>query len=269
MRLLVAGSNRVDAGKTTFAVGLVEHADADGFKPRAGNDYWFDHDDCLAAVDEGRLYGKDARRLGAATDAVPEALNPIHRLWTPAPGAGTGLLGRQDRAFLADRVTLNGTDEYVVNGLRELPAAVREGLPLSRATTVESLPTFNDVMERLHRRALDGAADRIASADRAVVESYADIARPLAGFEPDAVAVVEPGRARLYDGERYANACSVASGSAQEGRLEERVGTVLELVEPRARVSLPPLTGDRQADAGAIVDAYEPAYEALIATALE
>jgi len=122
---------------------------------------------------------------------------------------------------------------------------------------------------RLHRRALDGAADRIASADRAVVESYADIARPLAGFEPDAVAVVEPGRARLYDGERYANACSVASGSAQEGRLEERVGTVLELVEPRARVSLPPLTGDRQADAGAIVDAYEPAYEALIATALE
>lgn len=45
MTLLVAGSERVDAGKTTFALGLIASLDGVGFKPRAGNDYWFHHDD--------------------------------------------------------------------------------------------------------------------------------------------------------------------------------------------------------------------------------
>ena len=89
MRLLVAGDARVDAGKTTFSTGLCEYLDAPGYKPRAGNDHWFDHDDYLAAVTEGRLYGKDARRLASASpgDPEPEALNPLHRLWRPAPGS--------------------------------------------------------------------------------------------------------------------------------------------------------------------------------------
>ncbi|MEF8791499.1 MAG: ATPase, partial [Haloarculaceae archaeon] len=65
MRLLVAGADRVDAGKTTFSTGLVHETGATGYKPRAGNDYWFDHDDYRRAVDAGRLYGKDARRLAA------------------------------------------------------------------------------------------------------------------------------------------------------------------------------------------------------------
>ncbi len=40
MKLLVAGGDRVDAGKTTFSTGLLARTDAVGFKPRAGNDYW-------------------------------------------------------------------------------------------------------------------------------------------------------------------------------------------------------------------------------------
>ncbi|MFB6186494.1 MAG: ATPase, partial [Halobacteriaceae archaeon] len=40
MNILVVGGDRVDAGKTTFAIGLIEYLDATGFKPRAGNDYW-------------------------------------------------------------------------------------------------------------------------------------------------------------------------------------------------------------------------------------
>ena len=56
MKLLVAGDARVDAGKTTFAAGLLAAIDgAVGFKPRAGNDYWYDHDDAAAALDSGRL----------------------------------------------------------------------------------------------------------------------------------------------------------------------------------------------------------------------
>ena len=76
MRLLVAGGSEVDAGKTTFTEGLVERTGVRGFKPRAGNGYWYDHDDYRRAVETGRLYGKDAKRLADASpgDVRPEAI---------------------------------------------------------------------------------------------------------------------------------------------------------------------------------------------------
>ncbi|WP_254543602.1 ATPase [Halomarina pelagica] len=269
MRLLVVGAAGVDAGKTTFSTGLAASLDAAGFKPRAGNDYWFDHDDYRRAVAERRLYGKDARRLAAVGDEIEERINPVHRLWRPSPGPSTGLLGRERREFVCDRVTIDGTDAFVVNGTADVPASVRESLPLEEATVVESLPAFDDVMADLHRRALDALAERVAAADRAVVESYADIALPLREFVPDAVAVVEPGRARVYDGDRYAKACAVVSGSAYEGRLETRVGNVVDLLDPRAQTYLPALASEARGDPASVADAYEPAYEALMAAARE
>jgi predicted P-loop ATPase/GTPase len=270
MKLLVAGADRVDAGKTTFSTGLVHETGATGYKPRAGNDYWFDHDDYRRAVDDGRLYGKDARRLAAASpgNPDPEAINPVHRLWTPVPGPSQGLLGQEGRAVLVDRVGDRGAERWVVNATVDLPESARE-LPLSDAVEVASVAEFNDAMRELHVPAMEALGDRIADTDRAVIESYADVARPLEGFEPDAVAVVEPRRARIYGGERYANACEVASGSAREGRLEEAVPEVLDLLEPRARVELPALTGEGRSDPSAVAEAYAPAYEALLAVALD
>lgn len=267
MKLLVAGADRVDAGKTTFSVGLLEHTGASGYKPRAGNDYWFDHDDYRRAIADGRLYGKDARRLAAASpgEQSPESLNPIHRLWRPSPGEGSGLLGQTDREFVVDRVG----DRFVVNGTVEIPESTHEHLPLSEAPTVESLQEFNAVMQRLHISALDSIRETIDSTDRAVVESYGDIARPLADLSPDAVAVVEPRRARVYPGERYEKACRVASGSAREGQLEERVPAVTDLIDPVATVSLPALDADRQGDPAAIAEAYDHAYDAVLAAAFE
>jgi predicted P-loop ATPase/GTPase len=272
MQLLVAGSDRVDAGKTTFSVGLLDETGATGYKPRAGNDYWFDHDDYRRAVDDGRLYGKDAKRLAAAApgDHLPEAINPVHRLWTPSPGAGKGLLGQDGREFLIDRVGGPGEEpSFVVNATADLPSELTEHLTLTDARRVSDLDKANAAMADLHKPAMDALADTVRRADRAVVESYADIARPLEGYEPDAVAVVEPRRARIFDGERYANACEVASGSAHEGRLEERVGNVMELLDPRAQVGLPALTATERDDPGTVADAYGPAYEALLATAFE
>jgi predicted P-loop ATPase/GTPase len=271
MQLLVAGGDRVDAGKTTFSVGLCRELGAPGYKPRAGNDYWFDHDDYWTAVDAGRLYGKDARRLTAAApgETDPESVNPVHRLWTPVPGPKQGLLGRTGREFLVDRVGRREDPEWIVNGTADLPNSLREALPLEGVRTVDSVAEFNDVMADLHKPAFDALFDRILEEDRAVVESYADIARPLDGYEPDAVAVVEPRSARIYDGGRYANACEVASGSAREGSLEETTENVLAMIEPRARVELPALTGDQRKDPDTVADLYGPAYEALLATALE
>ncbi|MFB6206654.1 MAG: ATPase [Haloglomus sp.] len=274
MQLLVAGGARVDAGKTTFSVGLLAETGATGYKPRAGNDYWFDHDDYRRAVEDGRLYGKDAKRLAAASpgDRRPEAINPVHRLWTPAPGAGKGLLGQDDRTFLVDRVGGAAPDDdpaFVVNATADRPGELADRLPLEGAHRVESIEEANAAMAELHRPAMAEVGTAVAEADRAVVESYADIARPLEDFEPDAVAVVEPRRVRVYDGERYASACEVASGSAHEGRLEERVDNVVELLSSTARVDLPALTSAERNDPDAVADAYSPAYEALLATAFE
>jgi predicted P-loop ATPase/GTPase len=262
MNLLVTGSDRVDAGKTTFTVGLLEHTDAVGFKPRAGNDHWFHHDDVRHAVSQGRLFGKDAKRLAAVSpgDRDPEDINPVHRFWRPSPGANAGILGRADREFVVDRVA----QTYVVNETVAVPAVAREHLPLDDAVTVASLPEFNEVMEQLHLVALDGIARRIDETERVVVESYGNVARPLRAYEPDAVAVVEPARARLYPGERFAEACTVASGSPSEGALEERVPAVVDFVDAADTVGLPALSSAERADPTAVAAAYGHAYESLL-----
>jgi len=261
MRVLVVGADRVDAGKTTFSTGLIERLDAVGFKPRAGNDYWFDHDDYRDAVGDGRLYGKDARRLAAASagERTPESINPIHRLWRPAPDGDDGIVGRADRRFVLDRVE----GEFVVNAHAEVPASARETLPLEDAVRVETLSELNEAMWARHRPALDELAERVESADPAVVESYGDVARPLAAFEPDVTVAVEPARARVYDGERYVTACEATGGSVR-GQLEERVDDVLGYLDPLATVELPALGSSARTDPKAVAGAYREAYDAVV-----
>jgi len=270
VRLLVAGGDRVDAGKTTFAAGLLAHLRTAGrapvgFKPRAGNDYWFDHDDVRAAVADGRLYGEDARRLAAAGagGAEPETINPVHRLWRPTPGE-TGLLGEPERSFLVDRVTGDSGPEYVANGTVDLPEPVREGLPLDDARQVADVPEFNEVMEATYVPAFDRLRRRVEATETAVVESYGDIALPLSDVRIDAAAVVRPGRVRVYDGTRFLKAREVTSGSPDEGRLEERVGNVVSHIDPLATVALPALPSDDRADPERVAERYEPAYRALL-----
>lgn len=307
--LLVAGGDRVDAGKTTFSTGLVASlatriGDAVGVKPRAGNDHWFDHDDYRIATDSARLYGKDARRLAAvstrplaraaasgetegasgtptpgetgrrtdiATGPVtPESVNPVHRLWKPTPGR-TGMLGDTGRTFLCDRVTAPTGSRFVVNGAAEaaglLPEDLAERLPLADATRVDDVAAFNDVMAADYLPAFDRLAERIAATPvPVVVESYANVAGPLSRdgpVEPDAIAVVDPGRARIYAGDRYAKARAVASGSPREGTMEEHTDAVTEMIEPLSTVALPALSGDERGNPSRVAERYEPAYEAL------
>ncbi|CCQ37195.1 uncharacterized protein Nmlp_3052 [Natronomonas moolapensis 8.8.11] len=265
MKLLVAGSSEVDAGKTTFTTGLIERTGIRGYKPRAGNGYWYDQDDYRRAIEEGRLYGKDAKQIAAANggSTSPEEINPVHRLWLPTPGRGKGILGRDGRRFLFDRVTLDA-DTYVVNGEADVPPGAKRAFPLDRAHHVDSLEALNESMAHYHAPALDALADGIEDREGAIVESYADIARPLSSFVPDAVAVVEPRRCRVYDGDRYAKACEVASGSAHEGRLEERVGSVVDLLEPVESLALPALSSAERGDLGVVADAYTDSYDALL-----
>jgi predicted P-loop ATPase/GTPase len=273
MILLVVGADRVDAGKTTFSAGLLERTGAVGYKPRAGNDFWFDHDDCRRALADGRLYGKDAARLSAADgrDRSPERLNPVHRLWRPAPDGGTGLLGRADREFVVDRVGRSSDDPlFVRNATADVPAAVSEALPLEDAISVETVDEFNDIAERAYVPAFDRVATEIEETTVAVVESYGDIAQPLDGLSPSsiaAVAVVEPGRARIYPGDRYCRACDIASSSPRDGAIEKRVPDVLDYLDPLDRVPLPALESARRDDPARIATAYAEAYDAFLEAA--
>ncbi|ELY98322.1 hypothetical protein C482_12422 [Natrialba chahannaoensis JCM 10990] len=272
MLLLVVGTDRVDAGKTTFSVGLLERTGARGYKPRAGNDFWFDHDDCQRALADGRLYGKDAARLAAAEHRGrdPEALNPVHRLWRPTPSDGAGLLGRHDREFVVDRIGHDDDATYVRNATAEIPASVSEALPLEDAIPVETVEEFNALAEERYVPAFADLATEIEATSVAVVESYSDIAQPLQSLDPaavTAVAAVEPGRVRIYPGDRYCRACEIASSSPKDGALEKRVPDVLEYLDPLDRVSLPPLESADRDDPVAIADAYSTAYNALLAAA--
>jgi predicted P-loop ATPase/GTPase len=261
MKVLVAGADRVDAGKTTFSTGLLARLGGVGFKPRAGNDYWFDHDDYLEAVGGGRLYGRDARRLAAAShaDLEPEELNPVHRLWRPAPD-GDGYIGRAERQFVLDRAG----DGWIVNADADVPPTAAEQLPLDDARRVSGVDALNEALAGLALPALDALADRIRATEPAVIESYGDVARPLAALDVDRVAVVDPGRVRVFDGERYLDACEVAGGSPLDGQLEERVPDVIELLQPEAEAELPALTGSDQADPGTVADAYAAAYDTVL-----
>ncbi|QFU81096.1 ATPase [Natronorubrum aibiense] len=272
MILLVVGADRVDAGKTTFSVGLLERTGAAGYKPRAGNDFWFDHDDCQRALADGRLYGKDAAQLAnaEATSRLPEALNPVHRLWRPAPDGGTGLFGRSDREFLIDRVGCPGDGDaptFVRNATADIPAAVADALPIEDAIPVETVDEWNDLAERRYVPAFEELAAEIESEPVAIVESYSDIARPLQSLDPaaiSAVAAVEPGRASIYPGDRYCRAAEIASSSPSDGTLEKRVPHVLDYLEPLERVHLPALGSDDRVDPARIARAYDDAYDAVL-----
>ena len=276
MKLLVAGRDRVDAGKTTFSTGLLDRIDGVGYKPRAGNDYWFDHDDYRHAIEAGRLFGKDAERLAAASDPPlePEAINPIHRLWRPSPGVGRGLIGGADRQFVLDRVG----ESFVVNADADLPASAREELPIGDAPRVRTVEALNRLTAERYLPKLEALADEIRDRERVVIESYGDVALPLGDVGLDAVAVVEPGRARIYDGDRYLTACEVVAGNGRRtgrafggrvGSLEERVEDVTAHIDPTASVSLPALDAETRSDPAGVADACEVAYDALLAEAVE
>lgn len=262
MTVLVVGVDRVDAGKTTFSVGLVSYCDGVGFKPRAGNDYWFDHDDCVHALSAGRLFGKDARKLRAASrDGVAiEELNPIHRLWRPSP-MGSGLLGPADREFVLDRY---GQDSFVVNETATIPSIVRDSLPLEDAVRVSSVEELNQVTRDRYLPLFGEIRETIAATTTAVVESYGDVARPIQDLSVSRVAAVEPGRVRVYEGSRFMKACEITTGSPVDGELEERVPDVVELLEPTTTIELPPLGKDTREDPEGIAEAYADAYSVLV-----
>lgn len=261
MRVLVAGGRQVDSGKTTFTRGLHAATGVAAYKPRAANDRWTHYEFYCRALEEGILYGKDARRLAADQDhtLTIETLNPIHRLWQPARD-GDGLLDMPNQEFVLDRAG----DSYIVNGTVELPEALTAALPLADAPRVTSLDELNRHVANRHAAALAGLCDHLARGDPAIVESYSDIASPLPETSIDLAAVVEPERVRLYAGDRYADACAAVPTRPREGVMEPVASRAIQELSPLASHPLPPLREATRSTPVEIARAYREPYETVV-----
>lgn len=299
-RFLVAGGARVDAGKTTVTVGFLSYlshrgVDPLGVKPRAGNDFWYDHDAVRRAFNDGALYGKDVERLAAAsgtgldssrdsgtretTETSPDTtgrspqrtrvtdINPVHRLWRPTPGR-TGLLGEQDRTFMIDRVSTREGPVYVINASAEqdgyIPATAYETLSLEDATRVRSIEALNEVTAELYLDAFRRLSTRLETLSRPlVIESYADVAVPLE-IPVDAVAVVDPTRVRVYEGPRFLEARERVAGSPRQGSFESHTDAVTDLLDPDAIHRVEPLAETQRKTPSVVANRYATVYDSLL-----
>ena len=261
--VLIVGLKEQDAGKTTLALALLTYLrekgfDACGFKPRAGNSVWYDYDVVLESLSQGRLYGKDAKRLKAAsefgslTDSVMEEfINPIHRLWAE-PSRVNPI--SQIPYFILDRVTL-----WLKEGAKNI-VVVNEALPVEYRCTdailedlhakadcinrVRDLKTLNKITKDYYGLAVELAYKKmVGQHDCVVVESYSDVALPGKGLKDlDIVIGVKPGQISVFKPEKYLTAVQLsASIYSQE---EITTSRIVDLVKPFKVVNVPPFRSE-------------------------
>ncbi|MDF2955941.1 hypothetical protein [Candidatus Alkanophaga liquidiphilum] len=238
--VLIVGLKAEDAGKTTLARALLRYlreggVDACGFKPKAGNNVWYDFDVVYESLSQGRLYGKDAKLLREAseTELPEEVINPIHRLWAECYPS----LEIPD--FIADRITIHRRIIIVLNALMPVEPEVEELLErlcrrASQTFKVARLKELNALAAK-YESAMESAYKEIAKRHEAiVVESYCDVALPWKKLKPDLVLGVEPWRISAYDAEKYVAAVELV------GSTEVSTDNVCPLLKPVKQAKVPP-----------------------------
>lgn len=260
LKVLIAGLKEKDAGKTSLALALLAYLrekgfNACGFKPKAGNSVWYDYDIVHEALSQGKLYGKDAKLLKAAsafgsmadTAMEEEFINPIHRLWAEPPLVA---IITQIPYFILDRVTLwfkEGVRNFVVEN-ESLPVEYRcndadfENLraKASGIYRVRDLNTLNVLTEEYYDLAIELAYKRMVEQhEYVIIESYSDIALPWKGLKDlDAVFGVKPGHISVYDPDKYLTAVQLSASTYSKEELA--TSRIVDLVKPIKEVRVPP-----------------------------
>ena len=262
-QILIVGLKEKDAGKTSLALALLAYLkgkgfNACGFKPRAGNSVWYDYDVVHEALSQGRLYGKDAKLLKAASAFGPDAgaimeefINPIHRLWAE-PQLIDPITQIPD--FILDRVTL-----WFKEGVRNL-VVVNEALPVeykcndalfenlrAKASSiyhVRDLNTLNTLTEEYYDLAVELVYKEVNKQyDCLVIESYSDIALPWKGLKDlNVVFGVKPGQVSVYDPEKYLAAVQLSASTYSQEELA--TSRIRDLVKPIKEVRVPPFRSE-------------------------
>ncbi len=260
LKVLIAGLKEKDAGKTSLALALLAYLrekgfNACGFKPKAGNSVWYDYDIVHEALSQGKLYGKDAKLLKAAsafgsmadTAMEEEFINPIHRLWAEPPLVATIT---QIPYFILDRVTLwfkEGVRNFVVEN-ESLPVEYRcndadfENLRAKAfgIYRVRDLNMLNVLTEEYYDLAIELAYKRMVEQhEYVIIESYSDIALPWKGLKDlDAVFGVKPGHISVYDPDKYLTAVQLSASTYSKEELA--TSRIVDLVKPIKEVRVPP-----------------------------
>ncbi len=262
--ILIVGLKGQDAGKTTLALALLAYLREKGFnacafKPRAGNNVWYDFDVVHDALSQGRLYGKDATRLKAASafsaadDLLSEeCINPIHRLWMEPPRISSM---SQIPGFIIDRVThwyKDGARNMVVEN-ETLPAMYRCSDTLlaqlranaSEIYHVRDLNTLNKLTEKYYDLAIELAYKKVvAQHDCVVIESYSDIALPWNGLNSlDAVIGIKPRQMLVYEPKKYLAAVQLVTPTYSQEEIS--TARIVELIKPLKVVNVPPFTSEQ------------------------
>ena len=261
-KALIVGLKEKDAGKTSFALALLaylreEGINASGFKPRAGNSVWYDYDVVHEALTQGRLYGKDAKRLSSAsayssvsTTQIEEFINPIHRLWAE-PSCINPISQIPD--FILDRVTLwykDGVKNLVVENealSADYNNADFRNIRANASTIypVRDLKTLNTITERYYSLAVELAYKRmLAQHEYVVIESYSDIALPWNGLNDlDIVIGVKPGQMLVYEPKKYLAAVQLVTTTYSQEEI--RTARIVELIKPLKVVNVPPFRSEQ------------------------
>jgi len=261
-KALIVGLKEKDAGKTSFALALLaylreEGINASGFKPRAGNSVWYDYDVVHEALTQGRLYGKDAKRLSSAsayssvsTTQIEEFINPIHRLWAE-PSHINPIL--QIPYFILDRVTLwykDGVKNLVVENealSADYNNADFRNIRANASTIypVRDLKTLNTITERYYSLAVELAYMRmLAQHEYVVIESYSDIALPWNGLNDlDIVIGVKPGQMLVYEPKKYLAAVQLVTPTYSQEEIS--TARIVELIKPLKVVNVPPFRSEQ------------------------
>ncbi len=259
-RIMVVGLKEVDAGKTTVsraALSLMRERglNACGFKPKAGNNIWYDFDVVDEALSQGRLFGKDSKLLcrASGTDLPEEAISPFHRLLGVPPEHRTNGIP-ESLYFIADRVTAWEDDQeqtLVLNRMFDLDMETNSLLSKVKRNSdtrieVGSSEKLNEVFINRYLRAIESAHELVyAESDAMVYESYADVALPWSGIDNlDMVLGVEPGFILEYDPEKYLQAARMYSNFLNEGTTRR----IIKLLKPRRKATFPPSTTDRNVE---------------------
>jgi len=262
-KVLVAGLKEQDAGKTTLALALLAYLreqgfNACGFKPRAGNSVWYDYDVVHKALSQGRLYGKDAARLKAASESgsasgsvMEEFINPIHRLWAE-PSRVDPI--SQIPYFIVDRITLwfeEGVQNLVIEN-EALPAEYKCNDAIfrilrakaSRVYHARDLNTLNKLTGDYYDLAVELAYKKmIEQYDYVVIESYSDIALPWKGLNDlDAVIGIRPGLISVFDPKKYLTAVQLAASTYSQEELA--TSKIIELLKPIKEVKVTPFRAE-------------------------
>ncbi|MHA1769820.1 MAG: hypothetical protein ACTSV3_08250 [Candidatus Thorarchaeota archaeon] len=267
-RILIAGMNPFDSGKTQLAASIAENLLETGdrveyFKPVSGHNYWLRYDHTKKCMESGLLASKDASTVRSIMNPKSELAlsNPVHSLFVPAAlerplkniTNTLGLAGWSSVLVLErfSKPVGSGIDTTVLvaDELMDSEKVIishEEVGRLTRGASIVSVRSFEDVQrfEYEHFEEHVSKSFKIVEslADTVIIEGFNDSPWPWDGLETvDSVLVVGPGHVFVYNPEKFRKATYLMSRGGLPIR-EVTFYRINDLLRPEAIIRRAPGT---------------------------